>query len=390
MQNPVYLDYNATTPLDKRVLAQMMPYLTEQFGNASSIQHNFGWQADEAVKKARQQVADLIQASAEEIYFTSGATESVNLAIKGVFEAYSSKGQHLISLSTEHKAVLDTHEYLQRKGVDVTYLGVDSGGMINLAELEKAIRSDTVLVSVMLANNETGVIQPIKDIAEICIRHNVLLFCDASQAAGKIQIGVKDLGIPLLAFSGHKIYGPKGIGVLYISRKNPRVSLISQIHGGGHESGKRSGTLNVPGISGIGMAAFIAKQEMCDETKRLEVLRDRFESLLLHSIPNLTINGSLNHRMTHVSNLMFPDVSAAELMNRIPFLACAAGSACSAADPSPSHVLKAMGLTDSEVKSSLRFSLGRFTTADDITVSAQAIIAAYHELLKNNLPLHRI
>lgn len=390
MQHPVYLDYNSTTPLDNRVLDQMMPYLTEQFGNASSIQHSFGWQADEAIKKARQQVADLIQASAEEIYFTSGATESVNLAVKGVFESYVSKGQHLICLSTEHKAVLDTHEYLQKKGADVTYLAVDAGGLLDLAEFEKAIRLDTVLVSIMLANNETGVIQPIKAIAEICSQHNVLLFCDASQAAGKIQIAVKDSGIPLLALSAHKIYGPKGVGTLYISRKNPRVTVIPQIHGGGHESGKRSGTLNVPGIAGLGMAADIANREMYDETKRLKLLRDRFENLLQNSVPNLKINGNLEHRMTHVSNLMFPDVSAAELMNKIPFVACASGSACSAADPSPSHVLKAMGLTDSEVKSSLRFSLGRFTTTEEIKVAAQAISVAYHELLKNNLPLHRI
>lgn len=390
MQNPVYLDYNATTPLDKRVLAKMMPYLTEHFGNASSIQHSFGWQADEAVKKARQQIADLIQASADEIYFTSGATESVNLAIKGVFEAFSSKGKHLICLSTEHRAVLDTHEYLQKKGADVTYLDVDTGGMIDLAAFEKAIHLDTVLVSIMLANNETGVIQPIKAIAEICFRHNVLLFCDASQAAGKIQIGVKDLGIPLLAFSGHKIYGPKGVGVLYISRKNPRVTLIAQIHGGGHESGKRSGTLNVPGITGIGIAAELANRDLIQESLRLSGLRDRFENLLQNSIPNLKINGNLEHRMTHVSNLLFPEVKAAELMNKIPFIACAAGSACSAADPSPSHVLKAMGLTDDEVKSSLRFSLGRFTTSDEIITTTQAIIVAYHELLKNSLPLHRI
>lgn len=389
MQNPVYLDYNATTPLDARVLEVMMPYLTGQFGNASSSQHVFGWQADEAVQKARQEIAGLIHASAEEVYFTSGATESVNLAIKGVFEAYKQKGNHLVCLTSEHKAVLDTYSYLSKKGAEVTLLEVDRYGMIDLGALEKSLRPDTLLVSTMLANNETGVIQPINAIAEICGRKGVLLFCDASQAAGKIEIDVRALGIPLLAFSGHKIYGPKGVGILYISRKNPRVIISPQLHGGGHEGGRRSGTLNVPGIAGLGKAAAICQAEMGKESLRLKILRDQFESFLKTKIPDLQINGNPESRLSHVSNIIFPGVTGAELMNKLPLLAFAAGSACSSANPEPSHVLKAMGLGDSQVLSSLRFSFGRFTTAEEIIQAAGAIAEAYQGLLKNTLPLYR-
>lgn len=376
MQKPVYLDNNATTPLDPRALEAMMPFLTGQFGNASSSQHVFGWLADEAVSVARWQLATLINAFSEEIYFTSGATESVNLAIKGVAEAYQTKGRHMVCLETEHRAVLDTHEYLKHKGWEVTLVPVKRNGMVNLEALEASLRPDTVLVSAMLANNETGVIQPVAEIARICTAADVLFLCDASQAAGKMLLNVKEAGIPLLALSAHKMYGPKGIGALYLSRRNPRVSLIPQQHGGGHESGKRSGTLNVPGIAGFGKAAEIASQELEAEAIRLEGLRNSFEARLLAALPGLKINGMGAARMPHVSNLMFPGISGAELMTKMPMLAVAAGSACSAADETPSHVLKAMGLSEAEIKSSLRFSFGRFNTADEMEFAALTVIGA--------------
>lgn len=380
MEQTVYLDYNATTPLDERVLQTMMPYLTGQFGNASSRQHAFGWVADEAVNIARKKVARLIGAGAEEIYFSSGATESVNLAIKGVYEAYQSAGSHMVCLATEHKAVLDTYEYLHRRGAEITVLPVGQDGIADLELFAQSLRKDTLLASVMLANNETGVLQPIEAIAEICAAKNVLLFCDATQAAGKIQVNVRSMNIPLLALSAHKMYGPKGTGALYISRKNPRVSIVAQLHGGGHEGGKRSGTLNVPGIAGMGKAAELGLLEMDAAGTRLGLLRDEFENRLAAAIPGLKINGNLQHRLPHVSNLAFPGVSAAEMMSRMPGLAIAAGSACSAADLEPSHVLRAMGLSRPELNSSLRFSLGRMTTATEMDYAANLVAGTWKKL----------
>lgn len=376
MNKPVYLDYNSTTPLDPRVLEAMMPYLTGQFGNAASKSHAFGWQADEAVKIARSSIADLIGAGPEEIYFTSGATESVNLAIKGVFDAYKTKGNHIVCLASEHSAVLDTCTWLETRGAEITRLPVLPDGLADLDLLKKSLRADTLMVIAMYANNETGVIQPVHEIARIAAAAGVIYFCDASQAAGKLPIDVKAQAIPIMAFSAHKMYGPKGCGVLYISRKNPRVSVLPQIHGGGHEAGKRSGTLNVPAIAGFGKAASLCAQAMQSDSLQLHVLRDLFEKMLLIEIPGLRINGNTEQRLSHVSNLMFPGINAAELMSRMPGLAIAAGSACSSDKPEPSHVLKAMGLNDRDIKASLRFSLGRFTTLEEIEFAAATVIAA--------------
>lgn len=370
----IYLDNNATTPTDPRVVEAMIPYFYEMPGNAASRNHPFGWEAEEAVDLARKQVAALIGADAKEIIFTSGATESDNLAIKGVFEMYARKGNHIITLTTEHKAVLDTCKIIEKKGGEVTYLEVQRDGLVDLAALEAAIKDNTILVSIMYANNETGVIQPMKEIGELCKKHGVLLMSDITQAAGKIPLNVKELGIHIAAFTSHKMYGPKGIGALYVSRKNPRVKVTAQMDGGGHERGMRSGTLNVPGIVGFGKAAEISMQEMEKDNERLRILRDKLEQGLMNNLEEVYINGNTEHRMPHVTNLSFKHVEGEGLMMTFnQNIAVSSGSACTSASLEPSYVLKALGLGDDLAHSSIRFSLGRFTSEEDVDYAVEAL-----------------
>lgn len=363
---PVYLDNNATTPMDPRVLEAMTPYFLENFGNAASRNHPFGWAAEEAVDYAREQVAQLIGADPKEIIFTSGATESDNLAIKGVFDMYASKGNHIITANTEHKAVLDTCKQIEKSGGEVTYLDVKPDGQIDLNELEAAIKPTTILIAIMYANNEIGVIHPIKEISAIARKNGVLFFSDAVQAVGKIPVDVNKDGIDLMAFTGHKMYGPKGVGALYVRRKNPRVKVTAQMDGGGHERGMRSGTLNVPGIVGFGKAAELARLEMEQDAARLSVMRDRLENELTQ-IEEAYVNGTKEHRLPHVSNISFKYVEGEGLlMGFNKNIALSSGSACTSASLEPSYVLKALGLGDDLAHSSLRFGLGRFTTDEQI------------------------
>lgn len=363
----VYVDNNATTPTDPRVVEAMLPYFYQMPGNAASRNHPFGWEAEEAVDYAREQLASLINVDPKEIIFTSGATESDNLAIKGVFEMYASKGNHIITVTTEHKAVLDTCKKLEKEGAEVTYLQVNAEGLIDLAELEAAIKPSTILVAVMWANNETGVIQPMKEIGEICARKGVLFFSDAVQAVGKIPVNPKETGVHLMAFTSHKMYGPKGVGALYVSRKSPRVKVTAQMDGGGHERGMRSGTLNVPGIVGFGKAAEIAKAEMQQDAERLSKMRDRLEKAFQDNLEEVYVNGSRQSRMPHVTNISFKHVEGEGLMMTFnQNIALSSGSACTSASLEPSYVLVALGLGDDLAHSSLRFSLGRFTTEEDI------------------------
>jgi cysteine desulfurase len=379
-QLPIYLDNNATTPCDPRVVAAMLPYFTQHFGNAASRSHAFGWHAEEAVTVAREQVADLIGADTKEVIFTSGATESVNLAIKGVFETYASKGNHIITCATEHKAVLDTCKHIEKLGGTVTYLPVHSNGMIDLQQLEASIKPETILISLMYANNETGTLHPIKEISAIARKHGVLFLTDATQAAGKIPVNVNEDGIDLLAMSAHKLYGPKGIGALYVRRRNPRVRLSAQIHGGGHEAGLRSGTLNVPAIVGLGKACELANLEMNEDAQRLSRLRDKLENGLL-SLEEAQVNGDRTHRLPHVTNISFKHVKAEEILMAVnKEIALSSGSACTSAVMEPSHVLKALGLSDELAYSSLRFSLGRFTTEDQVDYVIEKITAAVNRL----------
>jgi cysteine desulfurase len=363
---PVYLDNNATTQMDPRVLEAMSPYFLKHFGNAASRSHSFGWEAEEAVEYAREQVAQLIGAESKEIIFTSGATEADNLALKGVFEMYAAKGNHIITVVTEHKAVLDTCKHLEKLGGEITYLGVKKDGLIDLKELEKAIQPNTILIAIMYANNEIGVIQPIKEISAIAKKHGILFFTDAAQAAGKIPVDVIKDGIDLMAFSAHKIYGPKGVGALYLRRKNPRVRLTAQIDGGGHERGMRSGTLNVPGIVGFGKACELCRIEMKKDTNQIIKLRDRLESELL-KLEEVYVNGSVEHRLPNVCNLSFKYADIEGIM--LGFnknIAVSSGSACSSATLEPSYVLKALGVTDDLAKAAIRFGLSRFTTEEEI------------------------
>jgi cysteine desulfurase len=370
----VYLDNNATTPCDPRVVEAMLPYFFEHHGNAASRSHPYGWEAEDAVDKARKQVAELIGADEKEIIFTSGATEADNLAIKGVFEMYSRKGNHIITAKTEHKAVLDTCKALEKKGAEITYLDVQEDGLIDLSKLEAAIKPTTILVSIMWANNETGVIQPMKEIGDICAKNGVLLMSDATQAVGKIPVNPRENGIHLIAFTAHKMYGPKGVGALYVSRKEPRVKVTAQMDGGGHERGMRSGTLNVPGIVGFGKAAEIAHAEMAKDAERLSKLRDRLESELKNSLEEVYINGNPAHRMPHVTNMSFKHVEGEGLMMTFnQNIALSSGSACTSASLEPSYVLVALGLGDDLAHSSLRFSLGRFNTDEDIDFAVEAI-----------------
>jgi len=370
---PIYLDNNATTPMDPRVLEAMTPYFLEQFGNAASRNHSFGWQAEEAVDYAREQVAKLIGADPKEIIFTSGATEGDNLAIKGVFEMYASKGSHIITATTEHKAVLDTCKHIEKLGGEVTYLEVKRDGLIDLKELEAAIKPTTILIAIMYANNEIGTVQPIREISAIAKKNGVLLFTDAVQAVGKIPVDVNRDGIDLMAFTAHKMYGPKGVGALYVRRKNPRVKVTAQMDGGGHERGMRSGTLNVPGIVGFGKACELCRLEMEADSQRISKMRDHLETELM-KLEEAYINGSTDHRLPHVTNISFKHVEGEGLlMGFNKNIALSSGSACTSASLEPSYVLKALGLGDDLAHSSLRFGLGRFTTDDQIEYTIKAI-----------------
>jgi cysteine desulfurase len=370
---PIYLDHNATTPMDPRVLEAMIPYFTENFGNAASRNHSFGWHAEEAVDYAREQIAQLIGADPKEIIFTSGATEGDNLGIKGVYEMYASKGNHIITCTTEHKAVLDTCKHLEKLGAEVTYLEVQPDGLIDLKELEAAMRPTTILVAIMYANNEIGVIQPVKEISAIAKKHGALYFTDAVQAVGKIPVDVNADGIDLMAFTAHKMYGPKGVGALYVRRKNPRVKVTAQVDGGGHERGMRSGTLNVPGIVGFGKACELARLEMAADTERISKLRDKLENAL-KQIDESYVNGNPSHRLPHVSNISFKYVEGEGLMMGFnQDIALSSGSACTSASLEPSYVLKALGLGDDLAHSSLRFGLGRYTTEEQIDFTIKAV-----------------
>jgi cysteine desulfurase len=369
----IYLDNNATTPTDPRVVETMIPYFYDKPGNAASKSHPFGWAAEEAVDYAREQIANLIYADPKEIIFTSGATEGDNLGIKGVYEMYASKGNHIITVTTEHKAVLDTCQNIEKHGGSVTYLEVNREGLINLQELEDVITDKTILVCVMWANNETGVIQPMKEIGDICARKGVLFMSDATQAVGKIPVNPRETGVHIMAFTSHKMYGPKGVGALYVSRKNPRVKVTAQMDGGGHERGMRSGTLNVPGIVGFGKAAELAQKEMASDTERLRKLRDKLQAGLCQ-LEETYINGSEEHRMPHVTNISFKHVEGEGLMMTFnKNIAVSSGSACTSASLEPSYVLVALGLGDDLAHSSIRFSLGRFTTEEEVDFTIEAL-----------------
>jgi len=380
MKKPIYLDNHATTPVDPRVLEAMLPYFTEKFGNAASRNHSYGWEAEQAVERAREQIAELIGASPKEIVFTSGATESDNLAIKGVAEMYAERGDHIITVTTEHKAVLDACKHLQKQGRRVTYLPVNRDGLIDLDELRRAITERTILISVMWANNEIGVLQPIREIGRIARERGVLFHTDATQAVGKVPVNVEQDNVDLMSLSAHKMYGPKGVGALYVRRKNPRVQLAPQMDGGGHERGMRSGTLNVPGIVGFGEACAICRREMAEEGLRLAALRDRLKDRLLAELDEVYVNGSLEHRLPNNLNMSFAYVEGESLMMAMKDVAVSSGSACTSATLEPSYVLKALGVGDDLAHTSIRFGLGRFNTAEEIDYVAGQVIEAVRRL----------
>ncbi|MBL7811927.1 MAG: IscS subfamily cysteine desulfurase [Bacteroidetes bacterium] len=379
MKLPIYLDNNATTRVDPRVFEAMTPYFLEDFGNAASRNHPFGWKAEEAVDYAREQIAALIGANEKEIIFTSGATESNNLALKGVFEMYAEKGRHFITAVTEHKAILDTCKHLEKQGAEITYLTPGEDGLITVQQVADAIRQDTILVTIMYANNEIGVIQPIREIGALCKSKGVLFHTDATQAVGKIPVDVIADNIDLLSMTAHKMYGPKGIGALYVRRKNPRVKVTAQMDGGGHERGMRSGTLNVPGIVGFGKACELARQEMSTDAARLSKLRDKLENALLQ-LEESYVNGNRDHRLPHCTNISFKYVEGEGLMMAIKDIAVSSGSACTSASLEPSYVLKSLGLDDELAHSSLRFGLGRFTTEEEIDFTIHCVTDAVNRL----------
>ena len=384
-QRPIYLDCHATTPMDKRVLEAMLPYFTEHFGNPSSINHLYGWEAEAAVKKARETIANAINCSPEEIFFTSGATEANNLAIKGVAEAYFSQGQHIITVETEHKAVLDPCKYLEKLGFEITYLPVHKDGILDLGLLEKRICPETILISLMAANNEIGVLQPLKEIGKICQTNDVLFHSDAAQAIGKIPLDVKEMNINLLSLTAHKIYGPKGIGALYIRRRDPRVNIAPQLHGGGQEKEIRSGTLYTPQIVGFGKAIELALEEQKTETKRQSELRNRLHKQLL-SLEGVHLNGHPTQRLPGNLNVSIERVDGAALLLALQgTVALSSGSACTSTTTKPSHVLKALGHSDQLAYSSLRFGLGRFTTSQEIDFIGKKIIATIQSLRQANI-----
>jgi cysteine desulfurase len=377
MQKPVYFDNHATTPVDPRVLEAMLPYFQQQFGNAASRSHRFGWQADQAVARARQQVAELLGAAPSEIVFTSGATESNNLALKGACEAYHGRGCHVVSIATEHRAVLDPLRHLERSGIMVTLLAPRTDGLLDLDQLEGALRPETILVSVMAANNEIGVIQPLAAIGDLCRERGVLFHTDAAQAAGKGPLPLDGNRIDVLSLTAHKIYGPKGVGAIYLRRG---VELIAQIDGGGHERGMRSGTLNVPGIVGFGEACALAARELKTEAPRLRGLRDRLKARIETTLDGIRVNGSMEHRLPGNLNLSFAGIQADALLTTLPDIALSTGSACSSAAREPSHVLRALGLSEEEARSSVRFGIGRFNTEQEVDYVADRIIESVRKL----------
>lgn len=366
MKLPIYLDYNATTPVDKRVLEKMLPFFSETFGNAASRSHLFGWTAQEAVDKAREQVADLINVESKEIIFTSGATEANNLAIKGIFENNFPNKNHIITVQTEHKAVLDVCHHLEKMGAEITYLPPDSVGLITLEQVENAIRKETILISVMYANNEIGTIQPIKEIGNLARKRDILFHTDATQAVGKIEINVHEDKIDLLSLSGHKLYGPKGIGALFIRKNSKASKLIAQMDGGKHERGFRSGTLNVTGIVGLGEACLLAKSDLLIENQRLTALRNKLENGILQNISGVKVNGNIANRLPNLTNISFGGVDGENLLISFRDIAISSGSACTSASVEPSYVLKAIGLSDDLAYASIRFSLGKYTSEDDV------------------------
>jgi cysteine desulfurase len=388
MKIPIYMDYHATTPLDPRVLEAMLPYFREEFGNAASKSHAFGWRAEEAVEAGRAQVAKLIGASPKEIVFTSGATESDNLAVKGAAHFYKDKGRHLVTVKTEHKAVLDAMHRLEREGFEVTFLPVGQDGRVDPEQVRKAIRPDTVLVSVMHGNNEVGVLHPIEEIGRITREKGVAFHCDAVQTAGKIPFDVEKLNVDLASISAHKMYGPKGVGALYVRRK-PRVRLIAEMDGGGHERGYRSGTLNVPGIVGMGKACELAQAEMAEEAARVLRLREKLRQGLFQRLDLITVNGSLEHRLPGNLNVSFAYVEGEALMMAVKDVAVSSGSACTSASLEPSYVLKAMGVGDELAHSSIRFGLGRFTTEEEVD-HVVGLFAAKVKRLRDMSPLYEM
>lgn len=381
MKFPIYLDNHATTPMDPRVLESMLPYFTEKFGNAASRNHAFGWEAEEGVETARKQIAKLIHADAKEIVFTSGATESNNLALKGVVEMYHEKGDHIITSSTEHRAVLDTAKTLETKrGVKVTYLPVDKFGMVNPEDVRQAITDKTILISVMFANNEIGTINPIKAIGKIAKEKGILFHCDATQGVGKVPVDVQEMGIDLMSFSAHKIYGPKGIGALYVRKKNPRVRIAAQMDGGGHERGMRSGTLPVPLIVGFGKACQLCEQEMAADAARLSVMRDRLHATITKALEDVYLNGHPTERLPHNLNISFAYVEGESLLMGCKEIALSSGSACTSATLEPSYVLRALGVGAELAHSSIRFGLGRFTLDEEVDYAAKKIIETVTKL----------
>jgi cysteine desulfurase len=380
MKLPIYLDNHATTPVDPRVFEAMRPYFTELFGNAASRNHSFGWEAEQAVEKARKQIADLIGATPKEIVFTSGATESNNLALKGIAEMYAERGNHIITQATEHRAVLDTCKRLEKQGVRITYLSVQRDGLIDLNQLRDAITRETILISIMYANNEIGVIQPIEEIGKIAKEKGVLFHSDAVQAIGKIPVNVETDGLDLVSLTAHKLYGPKGAGALYVRRKNPSVKIAPQIDGGGHERGMRSGTLNVPGIAGLGAASEIAKQKMVEESQRMRFLRDKLKDRLLDELDEVYINGSLEHRLPHNLNASFAYVDSESLLMGLHDIAVSSGSACTSATLEPSYVLKALGTGDDLAHSAIRFGIGRFNTEEEVDYAAARVVDVVKKL----------
>ncbi len=386
---PIYMDYHATTPVDPRVVGAMLPYFTERFGNSASRNHPFGWEAEEAVDAARKQVADQIGANAKEIVFTSGATESNNLAIKGVAEMYREKGNHIITCVTEHKAVIDTCKHLEKDGYRVTYLPVQKNGLISIDDLKSAITDKTILISIMTANNEIGVVQPIAEIGAIAKEKGILFHTDAVQAAGKIPFNVNELKVDLASITAHKMYGPKGVGALFVRRRNPRVLLAPQIDGGGHERGMRSGTLNVPGIVGFGKAAELCRLDMAADTARLQALRDRLNDRLHKGLDEIYVNGSVEHRLPHSLNVSFAYVEGESLLMGINDVAVSSGSACTSASLEPSYVLKALGAGDDLAHSSIRFGLGRWTTEEEVDYVADKLITVVTRLREMS-PLYEL
>jgi cysteine desulfurase len=377
---PIYMDNQATTAVDPRVVEAMLPYFTEKFGNAASRNHEFGWQAEEAVERARGQIARLIGASPKEIAFTSGATESINLALKGAAESYREKGNHVITLATEHKAVLDTCKRLEKEGCEITFLPVGRDGIVDLEQIRGAITPKTILISILHANNEIGVVQPIAEIGKIAKQSNALFHVDAAQSVGKLPVDVERDQIDLLSISAHKIYGPKGVGALYVRRKNPRVQLVAQIDGGGHERGLRSGTLNVPGVVGLGKACEICEKELAGESERLLALRERLRLAIADRLDGVSVNGSLEKRLPGNLNVSFGGVEGEALLMGIHDVAVSSGSACTSASLAASHVLRAIGVDDDLAHSSIRFGLGRFNTEEEVDYAANRVVETVRKL----------